>query len=265
MCGGFALATVLGAAAPRAEAAAGLLPHFAAYTLHLDKGSGRGQVTAATGRIEFEWSDVCDGWAIAQRARISVSDLEGHLTHFGWTVNSWESKDGLRYRFFIRHLRGGTGDTEVRGEARLEGVEAGGIATFSSPEERTLPLPKGTMFPTRHSFALIDAAQGGELPLWRVVFDGSGDDGLFGVNAALARALRPGAEAAIDSPLLEGLQSWRMQLAYFALDPGSAEPEQEQSVRVFSNGVVDELVLDFGDFAVRGVIEELEPLPKPGC
>lgn len=246
-------------------AAGSVLPHFAAYTLRLENASRPGPVTAASGRIEFEWSDVCDGWAIAQRARITVTNIDGHGMDFGWTVNFWESKDGLRFRFFVRHLRSGGESFKVRGEARLDGSDAGGFATFATPEERTLPLPRGTMFPVSHSLALIAAAEHGELPLWRTVFDGSGEDGLFGVNAALARAFKPSEEAAIDSALLEGLNSWRLQVAYFALDSPAAEPEQEQTVRLFSNGVVDELVLDFGDFALRGVINDLKGLPPPDC
>jgi hypothetical protein len=153
----------------------------------------------------------------------------------------------------------------VRGEARLRGPGAGGVATFSEPEGREIDLPKGTMFPSVHSLLLLEAAERGEYPLGRVVFDGSGDEGIFFVNAAMSEALPADAKLPIDSPLLRGQKSWRLSLAYFGMDESVAEPEHEQALRLYANGIVDELILDYGDFALRASLETLEELPGAGC
>ncbi|MFQ5772917.1 MAG: EipB family protein [Kiloniellaceae bacterium] len=253
-------------AGPAALAGPVITPHRAVYQLSLAKAAGGGNsVTQAHGKLEFQWADVCTGWAVSQRTRVQMVSAEGRVIDFGWTLSAFEAKDGLRYRFFIRRLNAGATSEELRGEARLRGPGAGGLATYSEPEPREVVLPKGTLFPTAHSLVLMDAAERGEMPLWRSVFDGSGDEGLFGVNAALSQSLPADRELRFDSPLLRGQRSWRLHLAFFGTDETVAEPEHEQALRLFANGVVDELVLDYGDFALRADLEFLEALPPPGC
>ena len=266
---GLAIQLWLGAgpAALAAGAADRLEPHRAIYGLRLAKSQpGGAAVTSARGKLEFEWSDVCDGWSIRQRTRIIVTHADGSEIDFGWTLTAWEAKDGLSYRFFIRRLFGGGGEETMRGEARLDGPGLGGTASYVEPEEQTVTLPKGTVFPSQHNFLVIDAAEAGALPLWRTVFDGSGDDGgLYGVNVALAAAMPPGAALSLDAPLLHEAPSWRVVVAYFDPEDESAPPAFEQQLRLFANGVVDELVLDYGDFTLDAELVDLEPLPPPDC
>ena len=255
----------IGAGAARAEV--DLVEHRAVYALSLAKTEAGGTaVTNARGKLDFEWSDVCDGWAIRQRTRIFVTHADGSQVDFGWSLNAWESKDGLSYRFFIRRLFG-TGEEEtVRGEARLDGPGMGGTATFTEPEERTVSLPKGTLFPSKHNFVIVGAAETEALPVWRSVFDGSGDDGgFYGVNVALARTFPAGAPTSLDVPLLSDQPSWRVVIAYFDPKEDGAAPDYEQELRVFGNGVIDELVLDYGDFSLDAELVDLEALPAPDC
>jgi len=248
-----------------AEAAAGFLSHRAVYDLSLAKSRSSGSVIGASGRLEFEWADVCTGWTISQRTRVRMTTVEGQVFDFGWTLNALEGRDGRSYRFFIRRLNIDGSSEELRGKALLGEAGEGGVAAFSAPEPRELPLPKGTLFPTAHSLLLMEAARNGELPLWVTVFDGSGDTGLFGINAALSETLPAGAPGRFDSPLLRGQASWRLHLAYFGMDETVAEPEHEQALRLYANGVVDEMLLDYGDFVLRADLGTLEALPDPGC
>ena len=255
-----------GVGAPGAtEAAAGFLSHRAVYDLSLAKSRSSGSVIGASGRLEFEWADVCTGWTISQRTRVRMTTVEGQVFDFGWTLNALEGRDGRSYRFFIRRLNIDGSSEELRGKARLGDAGEGGVAAFSAPEPRALSLPKGTLFPTAHSLLLMEAARNGELPLWVTVFDGSGDTGLFGINAALSEPLPAGAPGRFDSPPLRGPASWRLHLAYFGMDETVAEPEHEQALRLYANGVVDEMLLDYGDFVLRADLGTLEALPDPGC
>src|SRR3546814_14041301 len=77
----------------------------------------------AAGRFEFEWSDVCDGWAVNQRFRIALLYEDGLSVSFGWRLSSWESKDGRRYRFFVRRFDGSGQAETVSGEAELDRSE----------------------------------------------------------------------------------------------------------------------------------------------
>ncbi|MFQ6017032.1 MAG: EipB family protein [Kiloniellaceae bacterium] len=255
------------ASAPWAPARAGpgFTPPRAVYDLSLGKSRSNRSISQAHGKLEFEWTDVCTGWTVSQRTRVQMTTGEGRVVEFGWTLNALEAKDGQRYRFFIRRFDADGGTVELRGEARLEGPGEGGVAIYTEPEAREIALPKGTLFPTGHSLLLIEAAEKNQMPLWRLVFDGSGEEGLFGINAALAQVLPSGSEVRFASPLLRGQKSWRMQLAFFGMDETAAAPEHEQALRLFANGVVDEMTLDYGDFSLNADLELLEPLPPPEC
>ena len=249
-----------------ARAEAGFVPHRAVYGLTLASSrSGSSAFTQAVGKLEFRWADVCDGWAVNQRTHINLIGLDGQEVQFGWTLSSWESKDGLQYRFFIRRLQGEGETEELRGQAQLSSLNGPGEAVYQSPEGLTVELPAGTVFPTHHSLSLLDAAGRGAFPIWRIVFDGAGDEGLFGINAALVQVLPPSAESSFGFPLLRDVRSWRMDMAHFALDNRSGEPAHEQSLRLYQNGIVDELLLDYGDFALDARLADVERLPPPDC
>jgi hypothetical protein len=242
-----------------------IMPHRAVYDLSLAKAAGAGAITQAKGKLEFEWADACANWTVSQRTRVQLVASSGQVVEFGWSLNALEAKDGSAYRFFIRRLNVGEAPEEVRGEATLNGPGKGGLATYEEPDKREVTLPKGTLFPSAHSLVLLEAAERGTFPVGRVVFDGSGDQGIFFVNAVMSRELAPDVQLPLDSPLLRGQKSWRVNLAFFSLDESVAEPEHEQALRMYANGVVDDLILDYGDFSLRASLKALEALPPAGC
>ncbi len=258
-------AAAAGPGGGRAAEAVEFVPHRAVYDLSLATSRNNGNMARAEGKLEFEWADVCTGWTVSQRTRVRMASSEGRTFDFGWSLSALESRDGRHYRFFIRRINADGSDQEVRGEARIEVAGGRGVAEFEAPESRRVALSKGTLFPTAHSLALMEAAAEGALPLWRIVFDGSGDDGRFGVNAVLGEALAADAPKSFESPLLRGQESWRLRLAYFGMDETIAEPEHEQALRLYANGIVDEMLLDYGDFVLRAELEVLEALPEIDC
>lgn len=242
-----------------------ILPHRAIYDLKLSKTQANSNVTHASGFFEFEWEDACSGWTVLHKTRLKVDYADGRSLDFGASHKSWEAKDGTSYQFFIKRDYNGGAAEEVRGEAQRGEGDQPGIATYSIPEEREVALPKGVIFPTQHSLELLSAAEGGSLPLWRVVFDGSGDDGFFGISAALARPLAPGEDLGEIADAVAAESSWRLQLAFFDIKNQTGAPEQEQALRIFANGIVDELELDYGDFVVKARLRELKPFEAPNC
>jgi hypothetical protein len=241
-----------------------LSPHKAVYALSLGRLQSSSPVVEAAGRFEFEWKDVCDGWAVSQRFRIALMYEDGGSVSFGWSLSSWEAKDGKHYRFFVRRFDGSGLTESVRGAAELD-EDGSGRAVFNEPEAREVELPAGTLFPTHHTMHVLARAEAGDVSIWTLVFDGSGDEGLFGVSAALSQRLAPDAPAQISSPLLDGVPSWRVDLAFFDAGQQNAEPEQQQGLRLFANGVVDEMRLDYGDFVLDADLTDLTELPAPNC
>src|SRR3546814_16686585 len=130
----------------------------------------------AAGRFGVEWSDVCDGWAVNQRFRIALLYEDGLSVSFGWSLSSWESKDGRRYRFFVRRFDGSGQAETVRGEAELD-ADGSGTAVFHGPDRREVALPAGTQFPTHHTRQVLNqAAADGALARKRAV-EGKGVSG----------------------------------------------------------------------------------------
>lgn len=250
---------------PSAWSAVGFMPHRAIYKLAMSKARSGG-VVDAQGQLELEWADVCDGWVVRQRTRLRVTRAEGGDLQNAWSLNAWEAKDGLSYRFFFRHLLPGGQSVERRGRARLGGPGEAGEAVYSFPEERRITLPEGTLFPSEHSFQQMELAADEVQSGWHLVFDGGAERGLYGISTTLAKTL-PGAAEEV-SPLLRQQRSWRLSLAFFPMDQEAAEaamPDHEQSVRVFANGVIDEITLDYGEFVLDASLQELEALPAPDC
>lgn len=236
-------------------------PHRAVYDLNLGTRTADSTVTSARGTLEFVWNDVCDGWTISHRSRIELDHTSGRVDDLVWIFDSWENKDGQDYKFFIRQVVGGAVPEETQGTATVNAA-GGGKAFFVLPEEKEVALPAGTIFPSRHTIDVMEAAQAGTLPIYRVVFDGNGGDGLFEISAI---ATKEEAESRADWPSLDGEKSWDLHMAIYGVDETEPVPEQEQTLRLFDNGIADRIVFDYGDFALAGRLSELELLPDPGC
>ena len=253
-------APVLDAASARG---AEIASHRAAYTLSLDKSKSSAGIVAIEGAMVIEWQEVCDGWTLAQRMRFQAFDGEGNVLDNEISFSSWESRDGRTYRFSTRTVRNGEESEIIRGRAELAGRGKAGEATFTEPERQVMTLSPGTMFPTEHSLALIEAAQAGERVIARTVFDGATVDGALVINAVIGPPL--GAEPPVKAGIEEVVKrpAWRVRMAFFK--PNEPSPEYETSMRMLDNGIGTEFVFDYDEFAIKAVLDRLEALPKPGC
>ena len=255
------------ASAPRAGE---LLPHRATYVLSLGHNLSGSDVVNVRGVMTYEFADACNGWTTTQKARLKFFYDDGRTDEVGWDLNSWEAKDGKRYRFFMRNFDGDNVSSEFKGEAEMPAPGQAGLVRFEIPAQKRLALPRGTLFPTGHSLALFRHLAAGDPTFLATVFDGSDDKGPMEISAALAGSSKPAAEQAKLSPLLAAGPVYRLSLAFYApqgeaTTGDEATPQQEQSVSIYANGVIDRLTLDYGSFTVDAVLKRLEGLPAPGC
>lgn len=240
-----------------------LASHRAVYELrmlHSDSGLG----LSIRGRLALDFRDVCDGYTLTQRLRTEMVNADGELRNSEYAITSWESRDGRRYRFNIRHDTQGEPPEEFVGNAVAKNGTRAGTATFTKPAGLKMDLPKGTIYPTEHVVVLIREARAGGTFLAAKVFDGSGDDSLFHVSAVMGKRLPPETGNPLLAPL-KGQAAWPMRLAYFPVGEKSEQPQYEISFRMFENGVSDELVMDYGDYALKGTLTTLELFPRPSC
>ena len=264
----FAAIAMIAQTAQAANIGADLVSHRAIYKMALATAKSGSGVTAASGAMSYKFGDSCDGWIVENKTALTFAYSDGAPVSTTWDFVTWESKDGLHYRFRVRSTRDGTVNEEIDGTADLDGKGKGGVAKFTLPEAKTLKLPKGTLFPTEHTVRMIELAQQGEHMAERTLFDGTGTDQTFAVSAIIGKAAAA-AKSTAASPsinrLLLAATSWPMQMAFFPDGSDEAEPDYEVGVRYYQNGVADDVLQSFGNFSLKGTLEKLEALPKPDC
>ena len=239
-----------------------LLSHRAVYDLGLARADSGSGIVDARGRLVLEWADACDGYTLNQRIRNELRQTESDYIA-DLSVSSWEAADGSTFRFSSRHVVDDKTVEEVLGRATMNDGATHGEAAFKKPSESTLELPRETIFPTEHAQLLIERAALGDKFIRAVVFDGSSVDGLQETTAVVVEQFPPGSYEGQGAAILAPLNSWRVRVAYFKLDAagGDSQPEYEVAFRLFENGVSTDVILDYGDFALKGALKIFEALP----
>ncbi len=248
---------------PGLTGAAELVPHHAFYVLNLSNKRASSGIIEANGGMAIEVSESCDAWITKQRLRLRILRDEGDEVVTDDSFTSWESKDGQRYRFSTRNKLSGDKDENLRGEAEIRPHGGAGVANFTLPERKKIALPKGTLLPTAHVSALLDAAHAGTHIFRRVVFDGSTLDGPDEINVVIGRPVPLEKLPGLDKML--GKPSWPTRWAFFPVSSTDAAPDYEISMRMLDDGVVADVGLVYEDFEVRGLIQFFEALPHPKC
>jgi hypothetical protein len=242
-----------------------IAPHRAAYKLELKRARRDSRVSEATGAMVYTWGETCDGWTVEQQFVLNVVQGDGDAMQLTAVSSTWESKDGTRLRFNIKRERNGQEVEKIRGEARLDGENGAGVAEFEMPKLKRVKLPKGTVFPTMHTLRLMRRAADGAKTDRQLVFDGSelGPPGL--VSAFILPLKDPKNQSNAIGPSLGPQKVRKINLAFFSALGNALEPEFEMLIALQDNGIAPSLVLDYGDYAVRGTLARLEALEKPNC
>lgn len=254
------LAACLSAAFPAATDAAGLNTALAAHRAfyNLTLASARdGDVTAARGTMGYEVIDACDGWAVRQRLAMTITNTDGQDIEMVSDYATWESKDGLKFRFHMKQTTDSAVTSQTDGDAFLERTGGPGEVHYTAPKDTTMKLPPGTLFPMAHTSAIIEAAETGKRFLALPLFDGTDDGGVEDSSIVILDWKKPEAN---KYPLLAGLPSTRVRLAFFDHSATAEVPTYQVGMRYWENGAADNLQMDFGDFVMDGKLSELTPL-----
>ena len=246
--------------------------HRALYSMSLAGAKTDSGVTGAQGQMGYQWGETCDGWTVEQRYELTISYAESQDVKIVSNFVTWESKDGLRYRFNQKETRNGTVDEEIRGSAQLDGPGKGGSITFEKPQSQKIKLPAGTLFPSAHTILLIQKAEAGENFVSRQVFDGATVEGAVLVSAVIGPKVEPKAKAeptaandpVLDDPVLQR-PGWRVRLAFFPADTKAEKPDYELGMMLLDNGISRDMVIDYGDYTIKAKLNKIEALGKPHC
>ncbi len=237
-----------------------LAAHEATYKLSLETARG-GDITSASGTMTYQVIDACDGWAVRQRLQMKLTNQDGQDIDMVSDYTTYEGKDGLSLRFRMRQTTEQAVTSEVSGDATLTKTGGPGTVTYTLPEGLTKELPAGTVFPTAHTEAFLDAAAAGKKFIALPLFDGTGPNGAQDSSVVITGWDQP---AETKWAPLAALPSGRVRIAFFDREQGKQQPDYEVSMRYYANGVADALSMDFGDFVMGGSLETLK-ITKPGC
>jgi hypothetical protein len=95
------------------------------------------------------------------------------------------------------------------------------------------------------------------------VFSGSEEDGLQRVNTFF------GSEIAADGleadAGLAGLFGRHVRIGYFPYFERRLEADYEVILQVRENGVLDQFVIDYTDFSIKGVLDQWIEIPPTDC
>lgn len=259
------LAAALAAQTISSTAMAALESHRAAYRLKLDRSHRMSGLSGVNGGLVIEWQRACDGWLSHQRLGF-VAAAEGGID-FSHDVrfSSWEAADGSEMRYTVRSFEGDRLREEYMGNASITSTDGSGIASFTKPDQREVSLPPGTVFPADHFNRVLTEAGSGSSFVSHEVFDGWGFDALTQVTSVIGQ-LRP-YEPSNDEelPSKADAEAWPVSMAYYSLAEGGDLPEFEAKFMLTEDGVLQELLLDYGDFRLKATLSEFERLDDPAC
>lgn len=270
---GAALA-ISGFVSQEASAAGGpsvLAPHRAVYDIRLDKARAAAGVSELTGRMVYELTgNPCEGYTQNMRFVTQMANQEGKVTVNDMRSSSWEDGASRRLRFSSSQYRdeelseAAQGDAE-RGDGHLR-VE------LEKPQRKKVDVESKALFPIQHSLSLLAAARAGERVFVSDLYDGSEKgEKIYATTAALGAKLPPGYNrelpVAKNADVLDALNAWPVSLSYFEAgkDKDDAVPTYELAFIFFENGVSRKLLIDYGEFSIRGQLNELTFLDPGKC
>lgn len=262
-----------GAHAAGAGAAVVLAPHRAIYDLSLERAGPGSGVTDVTGRIVYEITgSACEGYAQNMRFVSVTSNQEGSTQQTDLRTSSWEEVPSRKLRFSTSTYQNEAMTEQSRGMAVREGPGMSGKAELTRPAKKSFDVPADARFPIQHSMELISTARAGKHVLSALLYDGSeGGTKVYDTTALIGT--RSGSAAAKmltqlkEADKLAGVVSWPVSISYF--EPGHRHKDEmplyEMSYRFHENGVTSAILIDYGDYAVKGTLSDLSFLEASTC
>ena len=250
-----------------------LAPHRAVYEITLDQARGGAGVTDMTGRMVYELTGThCDGFTQNMRFVTRMVGQEGNATLTDLRSSSWEDGLAKTFRFTSTQYKDTKLSETTQGDATRQDGQGGVKVEIAKPAKKEHSFPAGIYFPIQHSIALLAAAKRGETVFQADLYDGSEKgEKYYATTSYIGRALPKGHNKTLaavpNAARLDDLMSWPVSISYF--DPQKEKqdglPSYELAFLYFENGVSRRLFIDYGDFAIRGVLKDITFLEATKC
>ncbi len=250
-----------------------MVPHRAVYDMVLGATRSGASVTDVQGRMVFEITgSACDGFTQTMRFVTRMSSAEGQPSVSDLRSTTYENGAATTFRFNSTQLRDQKPSEATAGEANRTNKDAPLALELTKPEKKTLPLGPKIYFPVQHSIALVAAGRAGERRLKADLYDGSeSGEKVYETTATIGAEVAAGANKALppvpNAAVLDGLSAWPVSISYYekGSDGQDASPAYELGFLFYENGVTRKLVIDYGDFSIKGDLKEFTLLDPPAA
>jgi hypothetical protein len=254
---GLLILAVCGSIPAGAVAAEGsITPHKAVYRI---VGGEEGGVTRADGWVVANIEASCDGWSTQNAITFRVVMPDGRVVDSSLKASTWESRDGLQYRFSAENVRG----ESLTGDANIPASGDVGKVVFSQPPGYEMILPAGTMFPMTFNRRILAAARDGEEGVSAIIFDAGHSSLLVDTEVTIGGGDLSSDETGRGLPEIRGL-SWPLRYT-FSTRTADLSGNTQFHARLFDNGIYGDMLFDFGDFTFEAILEQIVPGTEPDC
>ncbi|MCB1547055.1 MAG: cell envelope integrity EipB family protein [Hyphomicrobiaceae bacterium] len=249
-----------------------LSPHRAVYDFRLDSARSGGGVSDLTGRMVYELvGSPCEGYTQNMRFVTRMIGQNGTAVVTDMRSSSWEEALGRRFRFNGTQYRNSKLEETTAGDASRP-AKGDVKVTLSRPKKRDFPISREVLFPIQHSIRLIQEARAGKDVFHADLYDGSEKgEKVYATTAIIGKAFagsgNKGLPTVKNAERLEKLAAWPVSISYFEPKKQRQDslPTFEIAFRFYANGVSRRLFIDYGDFAIRGELKEIEFLEPSKC
>lgn len=262
-----AMAMAAPAFAQQPAAGSPLVPHRAAYDLSLLKAAGSNAPIAASGQIVYDFSgSACEGYTAAFRQYTELTPSEGEPRPSDMRSTTHESADHKTFRFRVEHRAEEQITSTIDGTATRSDDGALSLE-LKQPAPMQADYDQDVVFPTDMMLQALKAAQSGQPILALKVFDGSdGGDKIYHTMSVIGKpATQPLADPTKDIAAMKDMRRWNTRVSYFDVEKVDAPPVYTLTFQMWENGVSSDLVIDYGQFQLKGEMTKLELLPVKDC
>ena len=243
-----------------------LVPHRAIYDLSLGATRSNAQVAGVRGRILYDFDgNTCQGYSLEFRQVSELDTSEGKVSTTDLRSTTWEGADAKSFKFTSQNFIDENLVDSVDGHAEREASKT--AVALEKPQQKSLSLAAGVVFPTEHMVRAINAAHVGQSVLSFPVYDGSETgDKVYDTLTVIGHQIGPGErnhdDAAASEAKLAEVPRWPVTVSYFergkAADSSEQTPAYAISFELYANGISRALALDYNNFVITGKLASLE-------
>jgi len=255
------------------DAPVALIPHRAIYDLSLGETRGNSQIAGVSGRILYDFDgNACQGYSLEFRQVSELDTGEGKESTSDLRSTTWEGADATTFKFTSENFVDENLVDAVDGHAE-HGPDKTAV-DLDKPQQKSLDLDAGVVFPTEQMVRVITSARAGKTILDFPVYDGSETgDKVFDTLTVIGRKIAPDErnhdDAATGQANLAKVPRWPVTISYFdknkSADSSDQTPAYAIGFELYENGISRALTLDYNDFVVNGKLSSLEFKDQKPC